>query len=178
MKALFEMFRDLCLLKRGPQDLPHSTRLFVGVLLVDFALSALVTGRFGAAAGGEFPWAQVGVMLAVMLALPYAALSVAGLAPRFVQAAIALLATDITFTLLAVPVLLGIGPIPTSPEQITLGQALLSLLGLTLLVWQTAVRGNILRHALNATFAVGVLIAIGFLIVERVVSGWLFAAAS
>ena len=77
--------------------------------------------------------------------------------------------------LLALPVLLGIGPIPATPEQITLGQAMLSLVGLTLLVWQTAVRGHIVRHALDASFAIGVLIAIGFLIAERVVSGWLFA---
>jgi len=115
------------------------------------------------------------VMLGVMLALPWMALRVAGLTQRFVQTATALVATDIAFTLLALPVLLGIGPIPSTPEQITLGQAMLSLVGLTLLVWQTAVRGNILRHALDASFAIGVLIAIGFLIAERVVSGWLFA---
>ena len=178
MKVLLAMFREVCLLKRGPQDLPHSTGLLAGVLLVDFALSAIVTGRFGGTQGGALPLAQVAVMLGVMLALPWLALRIAGLAPRFVQTATALVATDIVFTLLALPVLLGIGPIPATPEQITLGQAMLSLVGLTLLVWQTAVRGNILRHALDASFAIGVLIAIGFLIVERLLGGWLFAATA
>jgi hypothetical protein len=161
MRALLELFRDLCLLRRGPQDLPYSP----GLLLIALALDLMLASR---AASVNEAAAPLALSLLFALSLPWLALRLAHLPERYLQTATALLGCRIAFTLLAVPVVLGIGEIPTDPKTMTGTQLGLGWLALLLLGWQLAVRGNILRHSLNLPMRLGVLVGVVFMAVEVV----------
>ena len=167
MKALLELLRDLMLFKRGPQDLPYSPAILAGTCVVAFALDAYVAAQFQLA-GNAVP--RVAFSLAALLALPWVALKLAKLDERYAQTATALVATSALFTLLTLPVLIGVGKLPSDPKDLTLGQALLGWVSLVLVAWQLAVRGHILRHALNLPMRLGVLIAVVFFAVELIVA--------
>ena len=155
MKALLEILRDLLLFRRGPQDVPFSTSLLAACCIAGFALDAFVASMLQPM---HDPLPRTAMSLAALLALPWVALKMANKEARYAQTAIALVATSAAFTVLAVPILVGIGTMPAKPEDVTQGQALLGLLSLALFGWQLAVRGHIYRHALELPLRLGVLI--------------------
>ena len=175
MKALLDLLRDLVLLRRGPQDVPFSPGLLGAILFVGMALDFMVLTRIGNATDVA---PQVGLSALLSLALPWAALSIAGKRERFVQTATALAGVGIVFTLLMVPVVLGVGPAPQGTQQPTNAQYALSLLYLVLVGWALSVRGNILRHALEVSLPIGVLVAVVFFAVEVLLTSMLFGAPS
>jgi len=87
-------------------------------------------------------------------------LSIRGLRNRFVQAATALLACALAFTLLSLPLLLLTGEPPKSAATATRLQLIVSAIGLPLLVWQVIVEAHVLRHSLDIPFLSGIMIAI------------------
>src|SRR5688500_14465788 len=106
MKALLDLLRDLMLFRRGPQDLPFSPALLAAACVIGFALDAFVAGRFQQMQDAV---PRVAFSLAALLALPWIALKLAKLDARYAQTATALVATSAMFTLLTLPVLLGVG---------------------------------------------------------------------
>ena len=175
MKALLDLLRDLMLFRRGPQDLPFSPALLAAACVIGFALDAFVAGRFQQMQDAV---PRVAFSLAALLALPWIALKLAKLEARYAQTATALVATSAMFTLLTLPVLLGVGQLPAEPKDLTAGQALLGWVSLLLVGWQLAVRGHILRHALDLPMRLGVLIAVVFFAIELIVAIVLFGRST
>ncbi len=175
MRTLLDLLRDLVLLRRGPQDVPFSPRLLGVLILVGLVVDLAVATRV-AEASEVAP--RVGFSMLLALALPWLALSIAGRRERFVQAATALIAVGIVFTLLAVPVVLGIGRIPKTTQELTGAQIALGWLSLVLVAWQLAARGHILRHALDLPLRLGVLIAVVFFALEVLLGIALFGRAA
>jgi hypothetical protein len=175
MKALLDLLRDLMLFRRGPQDLPYSTSLLGAASVIAFALDAFVASRFQQV-GDAAP--RVAFSLAALLALPWIALRLADKQPRYAQTALALVATSVMFTILTVPVLIGVGPLPQDPKDLTATQALLGWFSLLLVGWQLAVRGHILRHALDLPMRLGVLVAVVFFAVELLLALLLFGRSA
>lgn len=155
--------RDICLLRRGPQDAPFSPRLLVAVCVLSLLLQlaiASVLGIEGDAIGAGL------LGLAFNLGVLYALLALRGVRSRFVQTAIALTACAILFAILSVPIVLLAGGKPPTPETMTPLQAVLGLLALPVVVWKLVVDAHILRHSLNLPFFAGLLIALFWVIVE------------
>ena len=104
--------RDLLLLRRGPQELPHSEWLLailaLGAVLVEALLGAKLLGA------GEFPGAGLRVVasVAVLLGVTYALLRLHDRQPRFVQTASALIAVAIPFAVITALILSMALPIP------------------------------------------------------------------
>jgi hypothetical protein len=158
MPPFFNLIRDICLLRRAPQDLPYSVaNLFavvVACVLLDLAVAVvratpLADALAGAVLGLGFTLGTLNLVL-----------SLRGLRNRFVQAATALLACALAFTLLSLPLLLLTGEPPKSAATATPLQLLLSAIGLPLLVWQVIVEAHVLRHSLDVPFLTGIMIAI------------------
>ncbi len=175
MKSLLDLLRDLMLFKRGPQDLPHSPGLLAALCVVSFALDTYIASQFQVVPDAA---PRVAFSLAMLLALPWVALRLANLDARYAQTATALVATSMLFTVLTVPVLLGVGKLPEDPKDLTAGQALLGWLSLLLMGWQLAVRGHIFRHALELPMRLGVLIAVVFFAIELVLALALFGRSA
>lgn len=175
LNALLALLRDLLLMRRGPQDLPYSPPLLAGLcvvaVLVDHALAAALVD-------GGAPTLRVLFSLAVLVGLPALALGMANLQARWVQTATALVATGIVFSLVALPVVAGVGRLPEDPSQLTPAQVIFGWLSIALLAWQVAVKGSIFRHALGVPLRAGVLLAIAFFAIELVLGIALFGSRS
>jgi hypothetical protein len=161
MKALVELTRDLCWLRRGPQDLPFSPRLS----LLLFALACLADALLAGVVMQEsdvLPRVLVGN--ALMVGLPWVALNIAGLNARFVQVAGALSMVSIAFAFLIFPILL-LNAFDTSPKD-SITRVLAALVYLALLGWYVVIEGHVLRHALKLPLVVGIAIAVIFELVN------------
>jgi len=173
MKPLLEFTLELLRLRRGPQDLPYSPALtallFGAAVIADLMLDAVVLHEPAA-------FGRVAVADGLMLALPYLALAVAGRQARYVQTLAAICILSIVFAVLLAPVLM-VQPTEAKATVTTL-QSLAALVGLGIVSWQVLVQGHVLRHALETSLGVGVLVALGFFAVSVTIGSFLFPQAS
>ena len=173
MNALLEFTLDLLRLRRGPQDLPYSAgltaALFAAAVVADVILDLVVLHESSALA-------RVAVADGLMLALPYLALAVAGRQARYLQTLGAICILSIVFAVLLTPVLMLQ---PTDPKAaVTALQSIVALVGLGLVSWQVLVQGHVLRHALETSLGVGVLVSLAFFAVSVTIGSWLFPQAA
>lgn len=159
MSELLLMLRKLCLLRIGPQDLPYSQTLLgmvIGLNVVLDTASGLLLGKPGMAFAASL------VSLVVVVGGVWLLLKMRQLDARFVQAATGICAAALVFSLLAIPIQMAMAPLPDDLSQLsdaqTAGMMMLAGLG----GWSLAVTGHILRHALDRTFLVGILLALAF----------------
>lgn len=157
MHDLIVAWRDLCLLRIGPQDMPFAPPL-LGILIVCNVVLAVLLGLVVGAAGTALLASLVSI--AVSLGVLYALLSMRHIHARFVQAATAILAAALLFGLLSLPAQILLTPMPTDPTALTQLQ-LIALLGAAALgVWSLVVAAHIFRHALNWPFVAGLLVTL------------------
>ena len=155
MEALSRFFVELCLLRRGPQDLPASSTLLGLILAINLVASLLV----GLAADLSAPIA-LGQGLAdalLTLGLLHLALRLTRHPARFVQLATALLGAGALLSLVAVAPLVLLSGAESRGETSLAGLPLL-----VLLFWSLLVTGHILRHGLDLRLGQGVLIAVAY----------------
>ena len=153
--------RDLILFRAGPQDMPYAPRTLIVLLVMGAALEIVVDLR-QASPVPTMVGANIGTLVA--LAVLFALLRWRGKPERFVQTALALIATGLLFELILLPLVFVIG-LPLAPHAQLNPRQTLALFAMFLLaVWQVAISVNILRHALEIPLAGGVLalLAIGF----------------
>ncbi len=160
MLALLASVRNLCLFRRGPEDMPYSPQLLVGLLIA----SALFASLFDVQLRG----AKVAVVLASVLGtlatlyVLHELLRLRGKAERFVQTALALIATSFLFELIAMPLLLLV-PLPAAgtqtlqPGDVGGAQMLAAFAVFAFAIWQVCISVNILRRAMDSPVAGGVL---------------------
>jgi hypothetical protein len=173
LSQLLPLIRDLVLLRRGPQDLPYSPALLALLVGATLVLDAVLAEHIV-----QVGLARMAFSLLPVLALTWLALRIGEKSARFVQAATSAVAAGLVLTLLAIPVLLGIGTLPADPKQLTRAQSLFVLLALLFQVWDLAVVGHILRHALDLKLRLGVLVAVVIYAVDLVAGAALFEKAA
>ena len=162
MPPFVYLIRDICLLRRGPQDLPYSISLLVAVAAAWLVLQLGVAVARAAPLAGVFAGAALELM--VTLGALNVILTLRGLRNRFVQTATALLGCTLVFILLNVPILLLIGDPPATVQQLSPLQVLLVLVSLPLLVWKVLVDAHIFRHSFDVPYLSGVVIALLWII--------------
>lgn len=168
MQSLLLVVRDICLLRRGPQDLPYSPRLLAGICIASVALQFVIAQILGIE-GNTIGASLFG--LGFSLGVLYLLVSLRGVRGRFVQAASALLACALLFALLSLPIALLAGGKPPTPENVTPLQLLLGLVSLPIVIWKIVIDAHILRHSLNLPFFAGLTIAILWLLAELKLGG-------
>jgi hypothetical protein len=158
--AFLASVRDVCLFRSGPEDMPYSPRLLVALLVASALFASLFDVRFRDV--------KVAVVLASVLGtlatlyVLYGLLRLRGKAERFVQTALALVATSFLFELIVMPLLLLV-PLPAAgaqtlqPEDVTGGQMLAAFAVFAFAIWQVCITVSILRRALDIPVAGGVL---------------------
>jgi hypothetical protein len=169
MTSWLYLLRDLCQLRRGPQDMPYSPPLLVAVCAANLLLQLGIAHLVGVGAGGDTLGAGL-IGLALNLGLLYGLLTLRGFANRFVQAALALIGCAIVFSLLSLPVVLATGARALAPETITPLQALLALLAFPIVIWKLVVDAHILRHSLDIPFLGGLVVALLWVVAELVLA--------
>ena len=158
MRDLLYLLRDICQLRRGPQDVPYSPGLLAVICMATLLLQLSIAWVFDVK--GDALLAGI-LGLAFNLGLLHLVLTLRGLTTRFVQAACALLGCAIFFTLLVLPITLLMGGLQTAaPDHMTPVQALLALVALPIVAWKLVVDAHILRHSLNLPFFGGLAVAL------------------
>ncbi|MDZ3823177.1 MAG: hypothetical protein U0S76_06205 [Pseudoxanthomonas sp.] len=160
---LIALFLDLLSLRRGPQDLPHAPVLVVAVVVAVLLVESWSSRALGVTTSLGPPLVLSGLLA---LAIPWTVLRLRALQPRFWQTALALAGTGLVFALLALPLMLAMGPVdPANAANIPplLGWSIVLLAG-----WRLIVAGHIWRHALEVPLPSGVLVALATFIAELV----------
>jgi hypothetical protein len=138
MFEIIKLLFDICLFKRGPQDLPHSAWLF-RLLMAIYVIVRFLMLSIGT------PWLnallQVSVEVLLVVGFSWGMLYVGRRLQRFNQATSALLGTDAMISFFALPSIASM--------EIGRGGWLAFLVILGLMVWHWAVTGHIIRHALG-----------------------------
>lgn len=148
-------FFAICCFKRRPQDLPASTEFLCICLFVYAALSCILTLSTQSLEIALLWGLTDGVLIALLTFLLMRLLKVP---ERWRQTTTALAGTGIFFTILAIPLSFSIMNLE---EGDNLGILLFQFV-IFFLVWNIAVMAHIFRHALEVSFAMGVLVALSY----------------
>ncbi len=164
---------ELCLFRRGPQDLPHRPPLALACLLATVMVELFTNLRIGEPTALVLPAVVASALFALFVTR--LVLRLAGHENRYWQTLLALAGSGLLFAAVAAPLRIAIGPIDPAILQGTVappaGYMAIALLGL----WRLIVIGHIWRHALQIRLPVGVLVGLGLFILETALIVVLFA---
>jgi hypothetical protein len=167
MSELLKRYLQICLLAKGPQDLPFSVLLTCLSLLFYF-----ITGFFAllTLASGDVAALAMLVNTGILLVFCWACLQVFRLPERWLQMIAALAGVGVLFHLLSLP-LLAQSQNLRGGDQVP---AELSLLLLFLLSWNLAVVAHIFRETYNVRLSVAFILTVVLVVIELSASQILF----
>ncbi|MEZ5460895.1 hypothetical protein [Dokdonella sp.] len=167
-----EIVVGLCRFRGGPQDLPYSGALLIALL----GASVMLDYGSGSLLGyDDTLLARSLLSISLLMALCWTALSIRGLANRFVQTATALVSCSMAFSLLILPLAWFFGNPQGEDVILTPAQVLIVWLGLGVLFWKVAVDAHVVRHAIDAPYWLGLLLAVSWAIADFALSRALFS---
>jgi hypothetical protein len=156
MMALIRFFLDICLFQKGPQDTPASFLLLGLAAAANLAVALMLALM---ELEPDKAVLQVGASLLMLGGFAWVALYLTDKLPRFLKTATTLLGADALVSSVAVPL---VGWRLWAPDH---SSAVGSLL-LLLLLWDWAVIGHIMRHALSIPFLAGAGLALVYFMVS------------
>ena len=167
MGALLDLFLDICLLRKGPQDVPESPALLKSTLAAYGLASLLVQVVSVSPLTALF---QACLDLGLLVGLTYAVLQVMGFPGRFTQTLTALAGTGALLGFVIFPVTIWMDRDIGAGVQ----SGWPALLFLAWLIWSIAVVTHVLRHALSTSVPMAALYTLGYLAISVAVATWLF----
>ena len=167
MYALVNPFLQIALLRMRPQDLPWSPFLMYLALAAHWLMGAVMYSfRLPVLAAAMA--ALVGTLVLCMLTVSL--LYVNRLQSRAVQTLTSLAGAEVIVGVVMLPVAAWLHGL----EARSAATGLPGLLQLLLLAWSLTVSGHVLRHALDAPFPLGIVIALVFFVIAVSVITTLF----
>jgi len=162
MFALFDRFVEICLLRKGPQDLPASAVLLRLVILF-YVLSGLLVLMVGRTFADLFSIILlIALDIVILSGLIYAILQVLGFLSRFLQTLTALFGTGTLLQLLILPLAVWMESVGIDSTGVVLPWLLSQLL----LIWSLVITGFILQQAFSVSRLAGLLYAFGYMIIS------------
>lgn len=159
MNEIVRAFMDIALRRRGPEDLPASGFL-MSLTLAGYVAVSAVTIAFYASDAADLA-AQIGLDLVLMFGFFGFLLTVHRKMPRFRQTMTAALGTGMLLTAIAIPLVAWLsadtaGPLATAP----------AVLMYLVVLWSITVTAHILQRALEIPFLGGVILAVGYFLLN------------
>ncbi|MCK9397318.1 MAG: hypothetical protein M0Q44_17235 [Methylobacter sp.] len=142
MFEIIKLLFDICLFKKGPQDLPFSVWLLRLLAVADVIVSFLMVSL---QAGLAVSLLQAIVSALLIVGFSWLMLYLARKRGRFHQTAGALLGTDAMISFFALPAMASM--------MIGTGALLAFIVTMGLMIWHWAVTGHIIRNALGQSLA-------------------------
>jgi len=162
MYPLLKLFFDICLLQKGPQDIPTSPGLLALLIPTYAGISFLILILSTDPATAIL---QVFAEIFLVLTSCKIILYLAKKNERYQQSASALLATDSLISLAALPAMASL---------IGQGSALAFFSVVALMLWHWIVSGHIYSHALDQPFTFGLGVAFLYILVSYQLMALLF----
>jgi len=178
---LVQVFADIVLHRRGPDELPASRFLF-GLILITYLAVGFISLLVSEPAERRvdltilsytFQLGFIGLIILetfFYLWFVWMVLRVFGHARRFLQTSTALLGAESLLSIIGIPILAWIDAVRSSGGEPTAG----TFVYLLLFLWSIDVAGFILSRALQNAYFVGVLIVIGYVVVSFTLRDYLF----
>ena len=166
MNQLFHLFFDICLLRKGPQDVPSSGFLLGVVTFINTAMAVLgstVVSTFSSAI------LQSLVGLVLFAVLLFIVLQLSGHMARYQQTFIAVMGIEILFHFLMLP----ISVLLVSSSETDASAQLTAIIWLILVIWYLVVTAHILRHAIDIKLFFALMLSLGFFMSVWQVTDWL-----
>jgi len=167
MYAYLTLLFNICLFKKGPQDIPQSSLLFrfsiIGFAIISYLLIQLSVDSFNALL-------QASAELSIIISFTGLLLTITNKLNRFLQTASALIGTDALISLFAMPVIATL--------SLDNSNILASLVMLALMIWSWLVTAHIVRHAINKPFSFAAGIVFLYLFSAFKIMGILFPPIS
>ena len=162
MYELLKLFFEICLFKKGPQDIPGSKALLPLLIpvyaSVSFLLLILDTDGLNAVM-------QVLVEILLILGSTRIILFIARKPARYQQTACALMAIDALISFFALPAMATL---------VGQGAGLAFIVIILLMIWHWAISGHIFSNALEQPFTFGLGVAFLYILVSYQVMALLF----
>jgi hypothetical protein len=149
LKALFNAAIELCLLRRGPQDLPASIHLLWLTTLLNMLAGVLMLMDGQSNIGRAI--AQTLFELVMMFGTLFFALRMQGRSQRFIQSATALMLSGFLLGMLVLPLVSWVN----QNHSIEAGMLFFAVFS-----WGIVVFGHILRHTFEFSLNIGLAIAL------------------
>jgi hypothetical protein len=167
MYILLKLLFDICLFKKGPQDLPYSDWLLRMLILAYAGIRFLMLAM-------HLTWTivllQILVEICLMIGFAALMLTYVNKMKRFNQVSSALFGTDTLINFLAIPTILTL--------EIGQGGWLVFMLMLALIAWQCAVIAHIIYNALEQNMVISFALAFVYLMASYLVIALLFPEAA
>ena len=167
MRALFDLFLDICLLRKGPQDLPASWFLLKATVMV-YALTSLLAQLMSTEPLLALLQALLDVSL--LVGLTYVVLQLLGHQVRFTQTLTALAGAGALMDVIILPVVMWVQRDVASGTQSDLPVLLFPAWQ----IWRVAVVTHVLRHALSTSMELALLYTLGYLAILITLASLLF----
>lgn len=166
LKPLFMRFWDICLLRKGPEDVPYSLPLLGLSLIFGYVLDNL---RINLLLPDITSFQLAGVLFVhtlLMIFLSASLLTLFGYKARIVQTLTAFAGTGVILSVILLPF-----DYITSlnPKNFTMASTIV----LFVQIWSLVIAGHILASALSVHRLTGVIIAVGYLILGLVAFNYL-----
>ena len=156
MQSLVKLFWDICLLRKGPQDVPAATALFWLLLPVGLIVDLFIAANFV-----EFQSAILlvvsnslvlfGVVIGLLLVFPYA--------DRVIQTLSSLIGTGLVFSLIRIPLMFIFKTVPDHA-------GMFGFIEIFVLIWSLVVIAHILRLALSIEWFLAAMLSFGYFMVS------------
>lgn len=160
---LIRLLFQICIFRKGPQDVPASLPLLWVTLVLYLVMGILLLGQETGWLDGVLRTLAEAVLLGSFL---WITLRLMGKSPRLLQTAIAVYASDALVSSMALPLFLLMSGMPEAKP------VYLVLLGL--MIWHWAVLGHILRHAVSVRWVHGVGLAMAYMVLSYRIMSILF----
>jgi hypothetical protein len=171
--ALLRQLIDICLMRRGPQDLPYSPSATLAMVACLLAVQLAFASHQGLPAAALA--ARVAVTLCLLLAVTRALLASRRLENRSTQTVLALAGTGLIFSLAMMPMALALQPHLENKEPPP--QVMAYALGaLVLFVWKLRVEAAIWRQSLDIASLPAIALTLALVLAEALLL-FLFAPA-
>ncbi len=167
LSTLSRAFLDICLLRKGPQDLPKSSVLLYLSLILYMVFDVLLTVQarpFEDALLVSF--IDVGFLLGVIFFI----LKQHHYLDRWVQTITALCGTGVILGIFIFPLVYG----GAQNQYETWLQQIIILLFIIMVIWNIAVLAHIVRNAISTSLGIGIAIAILYIWMSSLLISMLF----
>jgi len=171
LRTISKAFLDICLLRKGPQDLPKSTELLVLSLFMYTLIDVLLTVQSRPLVDALMvSFLDVGLLLLVTFLI----LKQHKHLERWHQTMTALFGTGVVLGIFIFPLVFG--GVQNQYEEWL--QQIIVLLFLIMVIWNVAVLAHIVRHAISTSAGIGVMIAILYVWMSSLLVTMLFPEIS
>ncbi|MBS0358103.1 MAG: hypothetical protein JSS53_02365 [Proteobacteria bacterium] len=169
LQSLAKLFRDVCLLKKGPQDIPYSVFLLILLCFLDFGQTLLFDMGLNKVQKALDTLTLINSFKAILRLASsglfvFIVLQIKQLSSRWIQTFTTMVGCNVLINIVAFPLIVLLFTIMPTEEAAAPSSMLSSLIFIFTIisviaagVWSILVNAHIFKHALNIKFFMGVL---------------------